>query len=53
MDVVVLAMDRRWELNKQDKYIASHRAPRPHKQTTPMTPISHITSVAPQCTIHI
>ena len=44
-----LATDGR-ELRTQDNYIPSDSAPRPHKQTTPMTPISHIPSVATQYT---
>ena len=42
-----LATDGR-ELNTQDNYIPSYSSPRPNKQTTPVTPISHIPSVAPQ-----
>ena len=37
------------ELSTYDDYIPSHNAPHPHKQTMLATPMSHILSVAPQC----
>ena len=45
--LLLLATDGR-QLNTHGDYIPSHDAPRPHKQPTPVTPISHIHSVAPQ-----